>query len=139
MPGIKRSDHDDYIASFPQIQQNKLQQCRSIIRDTLPWAEEVISYNIPAFTINGTPVMYYSGHKVHTSLSFYPTETTYKQFKKELTNFKHSKSAIQFPLDKPLPEKLIHNIVVHGVQVKLAFIEAKKKKNLHVDNYTISW
>ena len=83
---------------------------------------------ITAIEIDRILAMYYSGYKSHISLSFYPTEETYKKFEKELWNYTYSKSAIQFALKNPLPKELIRDIVEHGVQVKIKFMKKRKNK-----------
>jgi uncharacterized protein YdhG (YjbR/CyaY superfamily) len=72
--------------------------------------------------------MYYSSYAKHMSLSFYPTEETYKTFEKELSAYNHSKSAIQFPHASSLPVGLIAKIAKHGAEVKLRRMAEKKKK-----------
>ena len=79
---------------------------RKAIGDAVPGAEEVISYNIPAFKYEGW-IFYYSAYKAHYSLSCPPPWTAFDKFKKELAEYEISKSTIQFPYDKPVPVKLI--------------------------------
>ena len=59
---------DDYIASQPEATQTVLKRVRSIIRKALPAAEEVISYQIPAYKSRGQAVVYFAGWKQHYSL-----------------------------------------------------------------------
>jgi len=100
--------HDAYIAQFAPETQKQLQHLRAIIRAALPGSEETIAYAMPSFRkrIN---LVYYAGYKNH--IGFYPTSEPIAQFAGELKGFKTSKGAIQFPLDRPLPEKLIKRIV----------------------------
>lgn len=104
----RMNDIDKYIAIFPGDVQEKLQQLREIIRKAAPEAEEVISYKMPAYRMNGI-LVYFAGHKNH--IGFYPTSSGIEAFKSELQDFKFSKGAIQFPYDQPLPENLIIKIV----------------------------
>jgi len=99
---------DEYIAPFPQETQRLLQLVRGAIRETVPDAEEVISYGMPGYKFNGM-LVWFAGYKKH--IGFYPKTNAIKVFKKELTGYKTSKGAIQFPLDKPLPVTLIKHIV----------------------------
>src|SRR5207249_789578 len=86
-----------------------LQRVRSIIRKALPKAQEAISYNIPAYKINGTTVIYFAGWKQHYSL--YPAgERLVAAFKEELAPYELSKGTIRFPLARPVPAKLIGQI-----------------------------
>lgn len=100
---------DEYIASQPAAVQSILEQVRSTIRDALPAAEEVISYQIPAYKLHGDRVIFFAGWKQHYSL--YPVgERLVAAFKDELARYKISKGTIQFPLSEPVPVKLIGRI-----------------------------
>jgi uncharacterized protein YdhG (YjbR/CyaY superfamily) len=98
---------DDYIADFPEDVQKKLNQIRSTIRKAIPKAEEVISYGIPTYVLNGN-VVHFGGFKSH--IGFYPAPRGIEAFKKELSVYEGSKGTIKFPLDKPLPTALIAKI-----------------------------
>jgi uncharacterized protein YdhG (YjbR/CyaY superfamily) len=100
---------DEYIQTFPKNVQAILEQVRQTIQEAVPEAEETISYQIPAFKFHGW-VFYFSAYKNHYSLSCPPPFTVFDAFKKELSTYEVSKSAIQFPLDKPVPVKLIHQM-----------------------------
>ena len=107
-PGTKFKDADSYIAVFPERTQKMLQQLRSIIKKAAPAAEEVISYNMPAYKLNGI-LVYFAGYENH--IGFYPTSLPMQVFKEELTAYKTSKGAIQFSLEDKLPADLIKRIV----------------------------
>ncbi len=99
---------DDYIKSFTGEQKKKLVEMRSIIRKLVPEAEERLSYQMPAFFLNGV-VVWYAAHANHIGL--YPTASGIREFEPKLKKYVHSKGAIQFPIDKPLPKMLIREIV----------------------------
>jgi uncharacterized protein YdhG (YjbR/CyaY superfamily) len=107
-PGEKFENVDLYIAAFPKHIQERLQEVRAIVQKTAPKAEEVISYNMPAFRLNGM-LVFFAGYKAH--IGFYPTPSGIKAFEKELKMYVTSKGAIQFPLESKLPVTLIKNIV----------------------------
>lgn len=98
---------DRYILSFPPEIRERLEQMRQIIKQAAPEAEEVISYQMPAFRLNGI-LVYFAGYKNH--IGFYPTSSAIEAFKNELGQFKWSKGAIQLPYDRPLPVELIERI-----------------------------
>ncbi len=101
---------DDYIASQPEAAQPALTQVRNAIRKALPAAEEVISYNIPTYKIDGAMVIYFAGWKQHYSL--YPAGARLlAAFKDDLAPYEINKSTIRFPLSAPVPVKLIQRIV----------------------------
>jgi uncharacterized protein YdhG (YjbR/CyaY superfamily) len=116
---------DEYIAGFPASVRKVLEKLRSTIRSAAPSAQETISYQIPAFTLNGH-LVYFAAWKEH--IGFYPASTGIKQFKKELSPYEMSKGTIRFPLDEPLPFELISKIVKFRVEQNLARAAAKKKK-----------
>jgi uncharacterized protein YdhG (YjbR/CyaY superfamily) len=88
-------------------------QMRETIRKAAPGAEEVISYNIPAFKLDRL-VVWYAAYAHHIGL--YPTGSGIEAFKEELAGYKSSKGAVQFPIDRPLPVGLITRIVKFRVK-----------------------
>jgi uncharacterized protein YdhG (YjbR/CyaY superfamily) len=124
MPRQHFETSDEYIATFPADKQAVLEQIRSVVKTLVPNAEEVISYQIPAFKYHGM-LVFYSGYTSHVSLSFPPSPALFEKFKNELADYKLSKSTIQFPLDKPLPMTLIKEIVKFRVAENL---ERQKKR-----------
>jgi uncharacterized protein YdhG (YjbR/CyaY superfamily) len=100
---------DNYIAGFPDSTRELLDQLRSSIIKTAPGAEEVISYKMPAFKLNGRMLVWYAAYEKHIGL--YPTASPIPYFREELADYKFSKGAIRFPLNKPLPLDLITKIV----------------------------
>jgi uncharacterized protein YdhG (YjbR/CyaY superfamily) len=116
---LKPADHDAYISAFMPEVQALLQQLRATIHEALPDAVETIAYAMPAFR-QKVNIVYYAGYKNH--IGFYPSSSPIAHFADDLKGFKTSKGAIQFPLDKPLPVKLITRIV------KWRLAEALKRK-----------
>ena len=100
---------DEYIASQPVAVQDVLHCVRSTIRKAVPKAEEVISYQIPAYKLRDSAMLYFAGWKQHYSL--YPaTGHLIAAFKDELSAYKVTKGTIRFPLSEPVPVKLIERI-----------------------------
>jgi len=100
---------DEYIATHNEDVQAILSCVRSTIRNAVPGAEETISYQIPAYRLQGGAVLYFAGWKRHYSL--YPaSDRMVRAFKSELAPYKISKGTIRFPLSKPVPVKLIADI-----------------------------
>ena len=118
---------DEYIYLFPEETRKKLEQLRMTIRKAAPDAEEMISYQMPAYKCQGM-LVYFAGYKNH--IGFYPTASGIAAFKEELSVYKSAKGAVQFPIDKPLPLKLIAEIVAFRVKENAAkaAMKAKKKK-----------
>lgn len=115
---------DAYIADFPADKQRLLKQIRTVIQKAAPKAVEKISYGMPCFFQEGN-LVYFAAMKNH--IGFYPTSSGVINFEKELALYVTSKGAIQFPLDKPLPVKLITMIVKFRVLENLEKVALKKK------------
>jgi uncharacterized protein YdhG (YjbR/CyaY superfamily) len=109
---------DEYIASFPKSVQTVLEQIRQAIRDAAPKAEETISYNMPAFKLNGN-LVWFGAFKNH--IGFYPRESVIKEFKEKLSGYEVStvQGTVKFPLDKPIPLDLIKEMVKFRVKENL--------------------
>jgi len=106
---------DEYIATHPEDVQAVLQRVRRTIRKAVPGAEEVISYQIPAYKLHGDRVLYFAGWKRHYSL--YPaTAGVVVAFKDDLAPYEISKGTIRFPLSQPVPVKLIERIAKFRAQ-----------------------
>ena len=97
-----------YIAAFPEQTQVQLNVLRELFFQEVPEVQEVISYQMPAYK-KGKMIAYYAGYKNH--IGFYPTATGIKAFENEISGYKWSKGAIQFPIDQPLPLDLIRKII----------------------------
>lgn len=107
---------DLYINTFPENVQALLQEMREIIKKAAPNAEEIMSYQMPAYKQKGR-LVYFAGYKKH--IGFYPYSSTIEKFKEEIKAYKNSKGAVQFPIDKPLPKELITKMVQFRVQEDL--------------------
>jgi uncharacterized protein YdhG (YjbR/CyaY superfamily) len=106
---------EEYLATLPDEVQAVLQRVRGIIRKAVPEAQEVISYQIPAYKLPGGPVLFFACWKKHYSL--YPaTQRLVTQFQDELAPYEVSKGTIRFPLGEPVPAKLIERIAKFRVQ-----------------------
>jgi len=120
----KPNEIDKYIAKFPVKSRIVMERLRTIIKKAAPKAEEVISYQMPAYKINGM-LVYFAGYKRH--LGFYPTSSGIREFNHEFKDYKWSKGAVQFPLDEPLPVKLIQRMVKFRLKEDAARATSKKK------------
>ena len=124
----KPKDIDDYIKDFPPEMQLLLEQMRKTIKNLVPQAEEVISYGMPAFKMNGM-IAWFGGFKNH--IGFYPAPMSVEVFREELSVYKQGRGSVQFPLDKPLPLDLIIRIVMFRISENQQKDKLKKKdKNL---------
>ena len=103
-------DVDAYLAAAPAEAQPMLRQMRKLIRAAAPKAQEIISYQIPAYKYEGRPLVYFGAAKKHCGL--YGIGSSVRDaFQDELEGYVMSKGTIQFPLDKPLPARLVTRLV----------------------------
>ncbi|MES2379934.1 MAG: DUF1801 domain-containing protein [Bacteroidota bacterium] len=120
---------DEYIALQAEQAQLVLTHIRHVIKQTIPDAEEVISYQMPAYKYFGM-VVFFAAFKNHYSLFFGPPVLV--AFKSKIKGFDQTKSAIKFPFSTPLPEALVKEMVKYVAQENkqkaLAKKAAKSKK-----------
>lgn len=123
MEAIKPESIDEYIAGFPEDIKGILQEIRTLIQKTIPEATEKISYGMPTFYLNGN-LVHFAAYKNH--IGFYPTPSGLEAFKEAVSKYKHSKGAVQFPIDKPMPLELIVQIVKYRRLINLGKPVKKK-------------
>lgn len=116
---------DEYILQFPQDVQEILKTIRKVIKEAAPYAEEKISYRMPTFVLHRN-LVHFAAFKNH--IGFYPTSSGIANFKQELSGYKTSKGAVQFPIGKPIPYELISQIVKYRVAENKRNAEGKMKK-----------
>jgi uncharacterized protein YdhG (YjbR/CyaY superfamily) len=116
---------DEYIAGFPAEVQESLSQLRATIRNAAPDAEEIISYQMPTYKLAGN-LVHFAAYKNH--IGFYPGSGGILHFEDELSVFEGSKGTVRFPIDQPLPLRLIAEIVKFRVDVNLEKAKAKRAK-----------
>lgn len=115
---------DEYIASAPPEVRPVLEEIRRTIHDAAPDAQEMISYRMPAFTLNGV-LMYFAAFKKHIGL--FPPVQGDARLEKAVSPYAGPKGNLQLPLDEPIPYGLIRRIVQLRVKLNSAKAAAKKK------------
>ena len=121
MDNQKYKTIDEYVNAAAKEVQPVLQELRRVIHEAAPAAQELISYNMPAFRQNGI-LVYFAAFKNH--IGFFPTSSGVATFTKELAAYDTSKGTVRFPLDEAIPYALVTKIVKFRVQENLN----KKKK-----------
>ena len=116
---------DEYLSSQPANTKSLLKELRKTIKKAAPEAEEVISYNMPAFKLNGV-LVWYAAYREH--IGFYPKPSALVAFVKELSPYEGSKGTVRFSIDQPLPLGLVSKIVKFRVKENLQKAKAKMKK-----------
>ena len=120
---------DDYILKFDPDVQEILIKLRKTIKETAPDAVEKISYQMPTFYLHSN-LVHFAAFKNH--IGFYPAPSAVEAFKQELSDYKVSKGAVQFPLGKAIPYDLVRKIVEFRVAENVKKAENKSKKKNRV-------
>ena len=125
--GKKFKTVDEYMSELPAKSKKIAEGLRTTIKKAAPKAEELISYNMPAFKFHGQ-LVFYAAYNDH--IGFYPTSSGIAAFRKELSDYDTAKGTVRFPMDKPLPLKLISEIVRFRVleNADKAKLKLSKKK-----------
>jgi uncharacterized protein YdhG (YjbR/CyaY superfamily) len=118
-------DIDEYIARFPDDFQAILEKVRATIRKAAPDANEVISYQMPAFKQHGI-LVYFAAWKQHIGL--YPPISGDESIEKAVAKYAGPKGNLQFPLDEPMPLKLIERLVKLRVKQDAEKAKAQRAK-----------
>jgi uncharacterized protein YdhG (YjbR/CyaY superfamily) len=113
---------DAYISGCNKDVQPILQQVRATIQQAAPAATEAIKYAMPTFILHGN-LVFFAAFKNHIGLYALPSGHT--AFAKALAPYKSGKGSVQFPLNKPMPLKLITQIVKYRVAENLQKINSK--------------
>lgn len=96
--------------SSPQPHQDTMLEMRQRILTILPDAEEIVSYGMPAFRVNGVIACGMKAAKNH--VGYYPfSGSVLPLFEKELAKFSRTKSALHVPVDKPLNQALLKKLI----------------------------
>ena len=119
----------------PEVQRRTLEKMREVILSAVPGAEEVISYQIPTYKMNG-PVAAIAAFKNHCSL-FVMSHDVMKQFKKELESFYTKGVTIHFPIDKPMPATLVKKLVLAKAKENKARLKTKNTTTILPKKKTI--
>lgn len=112
---------ETYIQKFPIEVQEIMHEFRKLITKTNPKIVETFAYQMPAYKLNGKPLVYFAGYKNH--IGFYATPTGHSAFADRLKNYKQGKGSVQFPLSEPMPYQLIQDIVDFRVENILGSIK----------------
>jgi uncharacterized protein YdhG (YjbR/CyaY superfamily) len=116
---------DEYISAFSPDVQAILQQVRQVVRSAAPDAQETISYQIPAFKLNGV-LVYFAAFEKH--IGFYPPVRGDARLEKAVAPYAGEKGNLRFPLDQPIPFDLIGRITKLRVKQNSEKAASKGKK-----------
>ena len=114
---------DEYLAPLSAEQRAALEKLRKTIRAAAPKAEECISYQLPAFRLNGRFLVAFGAAANHCA--FYPGAFPIEACQAELKHYDTSKGTIRFQADKPLPGALVRKLV----QARIAERTGRSRKS----------
>ncbi len=100
---------DEYLKRFSGPEKAELEKIRTLVKATVPEAQEVITYGLPGFKYKGHYLVAFSAFKDH--LGLFPTSGPIDALKDKLTDYKTSRGGIQFTPQKPLPDSLVKEIL----------------------------
>ena len=108
--GLAASDVDEYLERLEEPKRRTLEALRRTILEVVPGAEQVISYNVPAFRVDGRTVAGFAAFKNH--LSYLPfSGSVLSRLAADLEGYTTTKSALHFPIDRPLPIALVRKLI----------------------------
>ncbi len=107
---MSRTEIDDYLDALEEPKRTTLAHLRDTIMAIVPDAEECISYGMPAFKLRGKTIAGFAAFKNH--LSYLPhSGSVIPQLAKETERYTSTKGSLHFPIDKPLPETLVKELL----------------------------
>lgn len=107
---VSAAEIDRYLSQLEEPKRATLQKLRQSIRRVVPEGEEGISYRLPAFRVQGQVVAGFAAFKKH--LSYLPhSGSVLEQLSDELAGYKMTKSSLHFPVDQPLPDRLVERLI----------------------------
>ena len=115
---------DKHLAKIAEPHRSTLQSLRQAILEIIPEAEEVISYGFPGYKVEGKIICGFDAFKNHCS--YFPhSSLVIPELEKELVNYKTSKGALQFGIDKPLPKTLVQKLI----KTRIRLLRQSNQKN----------
>ena len=101
---------DRYLAALDEPKRSTLEALRKSITEILPGADQGISYGAPAFKVKGKTVAGFAAFKNH--LTYVPHNgSVLATLHGDIDPYETSKSALRFPIDKPLPKRLVKKLI----------------------------
>ncbi|MHB8235211.1 MAG: iron chaperone [Solirubrobacteraceae bacterium] len=111
---------DEYLSELEEPKRDTLLQLRRDILEITPHAEQLISYKVPAFRVDGKTVAGFAAFKNH--LSYLPfSGSVLAQLTDQLSGYTMTKSALHFAVDRPLPKVLVKKLL----ETRLAELERR--------------
>jgi uncharacterized protein YdhG (YjbR/CyaY superfamily) len=107
---VSAEEVDEYLRGVDEPKRSTLQALRRTILEIAPDAEQVISYRVPAFRVNGKTVAGFAAFKNH--LTYLPfSGSVLGPLADELAGYTMTKSSLHFPVDRPLPKAVVKRLI----------------------------
>jgi len=123
---VKSTTIDEYLTTLPDDQRTALQDLRDIIRAVAPKAEECISYQIPAFRLDGRLLVGIGATQNHCAL-YLMSSSTLEACKEELRDYQTGKGTIRFQPDHPIPTSLVRTLIKARIRENSTQKSVRKK------------
>ena len=123
---VKPTTIDEYLATLNNDTRTALQDLRDIIRAVVPQAEECISYQLPAFRLDGKLLVGFGATQNHCAL-YLMSSSTLETYKEELRDYQTSKGAIRSQPDHPIPTSLVRKLIKARIRENAAQQSVRKK------------
>jgi uncharacterized protein YdhG (YjbR/CyaY superfamily) len=105
---------DEYLAALSADKRAALERLRKLIQAAVPKAEECISYDMPAFRLDGKCFVWFGAAAKHCSIYGFVGDHA-ELLKNYDTN---GRGTIRFQPDHPLPAALVRKLVVARISRK---------------------
>lgn len=107
---VSKQEIDRYLGTLDEPKRATLAQLRDTIAAIVPDAEQCISYGMPAFKLEGKTIAGFAAFKSH--LSYLPhSGSVIGELAKETEGYTKTKGSLHFPIDQPLPKKLVKQLL----------------------------
>ena len=107
---MSAEDVDEYLRGIGESKRSTLEALRRTILEIVPDAEQVISYKVPAFRVEGRIVAGFAAFNDH--LGYLPfSGAVLPELASELEGYTMTKSALHFAVDRPLPKTLVRKLI----------------------------
>ena len=110
----KAKSIDEYLSNVEPQAQAELERIRALVKQLVPSVEETMSYGMPTLKYKNRSLVYFTASKNH--MSFFPSSWAIEELADKLKGYKTTKHAIQFTLEKPLPDALIKELVLNHIR-----------------------
>jgi uncharacterized protein YdhG (YjbR/CyaY superfamily) len=103
-----------YLDNMTEAELKQFERVQRLVNEVTPDTELVMSYGLPTFKLNGKVVVHFGAFKDH--LSLFPGSAPIAELQDRLAEFKTAKGTIQFTIDRPIPDDLLHDIIAFCTQ-----------------------